>query len=61
MAEWHIGRAWHGVAEIERDCPCTKAPCGLVVSDSNPNCEQHGLAFSKTIRQSHGEGDCPAK
>lgn len=59
MSDYHIGRAWVGHA-IEDDCPCGKAPCGLVLeSKRDPDCEQHKL--TKTIRQGHAPEHCPAR
>jgi hypothetical protein len=56
---WHIGRCWNG-SRVEDECPCPKAPCGLVVQGQiDPNCEQHKL--TQTIRQSHPPDKCPAQ
>jgi hypothetical protein len=57
--EWHIGRSWQGT-RLEDDCPCPKAPCGLVIMDQqDPECPQHALTEAKTIRQTHRVEDCP--
>jgi len=59
-AEVHIGRSWTGT-RLEDDCPCPKAPCGLVIRDQvDPNCAQHALTACKTIRQIHSAEDCRA-
>lgn len=51
----HFGRAWAGHA-IEDNCPCTKAPCGLV-AETSPECTEHGT--TKSTRQSHPADACP--
>jgi hypothetical protein len=57
--EGHIGRSWNG-HPLEDECPCPKAPCGLVLgAERSPDCEQHD--GTRTIRQAHDEKDCPAK
>lgn len=54
---WHIGRSFTGT-RIEDDCPCVKAPCGLVdVGGVSEDCLQHQI--TKTIRQSHTSSQCP--
>jgi len=56
---YHIGRSWKGT-KIEDDCPCPKAPCGLVDSDNiSEECDQHPMWAAKTIRQGHRPEDCP--
>lgn len=56
----HIGRSFGDVHTIEDNCPCPKAPCGLVYRDQvSPDCTQH--VGTKTIRQAHTEDECPAK
>lgn len=58
-ADLHIGRSWSGTP-LEDECPCTKAPCGLVVmGEAHPDCAEHPPARSKSMRQIHAEGDCP--
>ncbi|MCX4575648.1 hypothetical protein OHB41_21130 [Streptomyces sp. NBC_01571] len=52
---YHFGRAWAGHA-IEDNCPCKKAPCGLV-SETSPECTEHGT--TKSTRQSHPADACP--
>lgn len=54
---YHVGRSWSGT-KLEDDCPCEKAPCGLVAS-MNDSCSQHSPFAIKTIRQMHTENDCP--
>jgi hypothetical protein len=54
----HIGRSFSG-HRLEDDCPCVKAPCGLV-SEWVSECEQHNPEASKTIRQRHPADQCPA-
>jgi hypothetical protein len=56
----HIGRSWSGHG-IEDDCPCPKAPCGLVVRETAAEtCDQHPMSARRTIRQSHRADECPA-
>lgn len=56
MSKFHVGRSWRGPGHLEEDCPCEKAPCGLV-AERHPDCDAHDL--SKTIRVSHRAEDCP--
>lgn len=57
----HIGRSWEGHG-IEDDCPCPKAPCGLVVQETvSEACDQHPMQAARTIRQSHRADQCPAQ
>ena len=60
MFHWHMGRSFVGTA-LEDDCPCGKAPCGLV--DSNlisAGCDRHfPTEATKTMRQIYDAGDCP--
>ena len=54
----HISRSFVGL-DLEEDCPCGKAPCGMVdTSQVDENCEQHSVRFSKTIRRAHLAEDC---
>lgn len=56
----HIGRSWSG-HPLEDDCPCPKAPCGLVDMDrTDPTCPEHPAERCKSIRQSHPASACPA-
>ncbi|AER47475.1 hypothetical protein CL96_gp049 [Mycobacterium phage Firecracker] len=55
----HIGRSWVGHA-IEDDCPCPKAPCGLVIANQ-AICEEHTLEGGKTMRQGHPDYSCPGE
>lgn len=56
----HIGRHFFGT-EIETDCPCPKAACGLVVENqADPNCAEHHMDHAPTIRQGHPDSQCPA-
>lgn len=55
--KYHVGRSWTG-HQLEDDCPCVKAPCGLV-AEWAPGCPQHDPQFCKTLRQSHSFEDCP--
>jgi len=61
---WHMGRQWHG-HDIEDECPCPKAPCGLVDTTQRlPTCEQHNPAdpiAARTMRQNHPADACPAR
>jgi hypothetical protein len=55
----HLGRSWVG-KELEADCPCGKAACGLVDSEQiDPECPQHALDAAKTMRQAHDASACP--
>jgi hypothetical protein len=55
----HIGRSWSGT-RIEDDCPCPKAGCGLVSSQStDAGCSHHPFGAAKTIRQAHPAERCP--
>lgn len=61
MNALHMGRSWVGHA-IEDECPCDKAPCGLVdAGRMSPDCDQHPHERTKTIRQMHYAEDCPAR
>lgn len=55
----HIGRSWPGDTHLEDTCPCEKAPCGLAIADSNPDCPEHAMWGTKTLRQWHDEETCP--
>lgn len=55
----HIGRSFSGT-RLEDDCPCLKAPCGLV-SDPSDECDQHALLAGKTLRQIHSSENCPGR
>lgn len=57
----HIGRSFPGMSnDIEADCPCPKAPCGLVLEDEvTEACGQHHWSAAKTMRQSHPADACP--
>jgi hypothetical protein len=56
---FHIGRSWSG-HPLEDECPCPKAPCGLVdVDRTDPACEHHPPERCKTVRQSHPASECP--
>ena len=54
---FHVGRSWAG-HRIEDACKCIKAPCGLV-SDEDPECDQHGIKAARTLRQHHRADECP--
>ncbi len=55
----HIGRSWT-THEIEDNCPCGKAACGLVITDEiSEQCDQHHWSAAKTTRQSHPAERCP--
>lgn len=57
---WHIGRSFVG-HPLEDECPCGKAPCGLVDSEQiHPDCPQHPIGAAKTMRQMHVAANCPA-
>ncbi|WP_435111644.1 DUF6205 family protein [Nocardiopsis synnemataformans] len=56
----HVARGWEP-GEIERNCPCLKAPCGLVdYKRADPACTEHHESQAKTIRQHHAADQCPA-
>ena len=57
MMNIHFGRSWGG-HRIEDECPCTQETCGLVAR-ADPDCEQHGWRFARTMRQGHPESACP--
>lgn len=58
---FHIGRSWHGTS-LEDDCPCGKAPCGLVdTTKIDPGCSQHAMGAAKTMRQMHLDSWCRAE
>ena len=60
MPSMHVGRSFGGT-RLEDDCPCPKAPCGLVDHDNvDQNCEQHSWQAAKTMRQIHYAHQCPA-
>ncbi len=61
MVEYHMGRSFDGTL-LEDDCPCPKAPCGLVVTPGlagDDDCPQHSMRSAKTIRQYHRADECP--
>lgn len=65
LDQYHYSRAWTGpgLAELDPECTCEKAPCGMVLSagwgvSKGENCPNHD--FTRTIRSSHREEDCPA-
>lgn len=54
----HIGRAFTGT-DIERACPCPKAPCGLVPEEEAvPECVHHHIQHAPSIRQGHLPQHC---
>jgi hypothetical protein len=60
-ATTHIGRSWAS-HEIEDNCPCPQAACGLVPLDQvSPACDQHPPARAKSIRRSHPAEQCPGE
>ena len=57
----HSGRSWTG-HDVEDSCPCNQEACGLVdVFKADPDCTQHPIGRSKTMRQGHDADLCPAK
>lgn len=58
MSATHVGRSWTG-HPLEDTCPCRKAPCGLAVLGSAPDCPEHAIGAAKTLRQMHQDTDCP--
>jgi len=60
LAVNHVGRSWAG-HELEDDCPCPKAPCGLVSQDeAAEECSEHHWSAAKSMRQGHPANRCPA-
>ena len=58
--ELHLGRSFSG-HWLEDDCPCPQEACGLISGRRvSPDCDQHGLGSTKTMRQIHDESNCPA-
>ena len=56
---FHFGRSWWPGKWIEAECPCPKAPCGLVRGDEwAEECDQHNPEFFKTMREIHHEDRC---
>jgi hypothetical protein len=59
LPDMHIGRSWSG-QEIEDECPCEQAPCGLVIIRRvTEECDQHHWSACKTVRQAHQSANCP--
>lgn len=58
MNVWHVSRMFAG-RDRERfpECICDEAPCGLVVP--GPDCAQHGLKATRTMRRGHPAAECP--
>lgn len=57
----HVGRAFDNTL-IEDNCPCGKAPCGLVDTTLiDPECIHHPWTSGKTIRQAHQPEYCKGK
>ena len=55
----HVGRAWDG-HELEDECPCPKAQCGLVIVDGiRDDCPHHAWSRARSMRQSHPAHSCP--
>lgn len=60
LTQLHVGRSWVGTP-LEDDCPCKKAPCGLVdFSGADPSCTEHPINRCKTLRQIHTKDNCPS-
>ena len=56
----HWSRHFAGPGHLEYQCPCPKAPCGMVVyGDYNENCDQHPFERARTTRSSHPADECP--
>ena len=57
----HIGRSFT-THDLEDFCPCPQEPCGLVnTATIDPDCSQHSLGASKTMRQAHSAEACPGE
>lgn len=55
----HISRSFNDT-HLEDNCPCKKAPCGLVDNTGvNKDCPEHAVERTKTMRQIHTAADCP--
>lgn len=55
----HMGRSFAGTP-LEDNCPCPKAPCGLVdIENVHPECGEHPYYRAKTMRQGHRADQCP--
>lgn len=55
----HVGRSWWPAHPIEDECPCPKAPCGLVpIASADPSCDQHAPARAKSLRELHAAAHC---
>ncbi len=56
----HVGRAFTG-HDLEDECPCPKAQCGLVIVDSiRDDCPHHAWPRARSMRQSHPARSCPS-
>lgn len=59
LSDMHMGRSFSG-HWLEDECPCPQEACGLVRWDrAVPECDQHGLGSTQTIRQGHQDDKCP--
>lgn len=57
----HISRGWNNTW-MEDGCPCPKAECGFVLGDAiDPECPEHSMRASKTLRNMHEFFRCPGK
>lgn len=55
----HLGRSTKGHS-VEDGCPCGKAPCGLVDEHLiDETCPHHPIDRHRTMRQIHGDANCP--
>lgn len=56
----HWSRHFDGPGHLEYQCPCPKAPCGMVARDNfDPECDQHNPEACKTTRSAHWPENCP--
>lgn len=56
----HWSRHFEGPGHLEYQCPCPKAPCGMVVyGEYNEDCDQHPFERARTTRSSHPADECP--
>lgn len=60
IEDMHFGRSWEGT-RLEDECPCPKAPCGLVTGVLQSGCPEHDPMAAKTMRQGHSAADCPGR
>lgn len=56
----HWSRHFDGPGHLEYQCPCPKAPCGMVAyGEYSSDCDQHPFEHARTTRSSHPAEQCP--